>query len=358
MPVSRSRKSILSARTTVWSKAANEAGEKEIYEYLYNFYKEQEEVITFEAVFNMLIEHKKSLGRAEQTISEDRRRFSYLDDKLKSMPISDITEDDLRKWLVKDCLIKVPKQENLIKMIQLLKAVFNHARSKRICRENAAEFIDFHDYANMCDTTVKTNEERSFSDEEQAALKEYAMKHRSNPHAVAMLISMYTGMRAGELASLKKSDIADGFIHVHSQQVRRKTDDGHQTFKYAGYTKNERQRPRGGRYIPITTGCAEALQIAYDLPGESEYVLHNKDGGCIIKDSYEQYLRRACRSLHIETTHNHAFRVGFNAQLIASDIDGNDRNLILGHSAQTNERHYSFSDPRRLDHIKQKMTEQ
>ena len=69
-----------------------------------------------------------------------------------------------------------------------------------------------------------------------------------------------------------------------------------------------------------------------------------------------QYLRRVCHSLGIEITHNHAFRVAFNARLIADNIDGNDRSLILGHSMQTNERHYSFSDQRRLDRIKQKMT--
>ena len=272
------------------------------------------------------------------------------------MPINDITEDDIRKWIVKSFLPRKPKQEGLKKMVQLLNAVFNYARSKKLLHQNPAEFIDYHDYANQCDTSTRSNEQRSFSEEDLAALKTYAMKHKSNPHAVAMLISMQTGMRAGELASLKTSDISDGFIHVHSQQVRRMSEDGHQQFEYAGYTKNERHNPRGGRYIPITEDFKEALIIAEELPGASEFVLHGKDGNPIQKDSYEQYLRRVCKKLGIEITHNHAFRVAFNARLIADDIDGNDRSLILGHSAQTNERHYSFSDQRRLDRIKQKMS--
>ena len=241
-------------------------------------------------------------------------------------------------------------------MIQLLKAIFTYGRSKHYLSQNPAEFIDYHDYANQCDTQVRTNEERSFSEEDLSALKVYAMKHKTNPHAIAMLISMQTGMRAGELAALKTSDILDGYIHVHSQQLRRNDEEGHQVFSYAGYTKNERQNPKGGRYIPITDECQEALQIAEALQGESTFVLHQKDGSPIQKDSYMQYLRRVCHSLGIEITHNHAFRVAFNARLIADDIDGNDRSLILGHSMQTNERHYSFSDQRRLDRIKQKMT--
>lgn len=330
--------------------------EDEIYTYLYNFYKSSAEITTLEDVFNMLIHHKETLGRTQQTISEDKRRFGYLDEKIKKMPITEITEEDIRKWIVKSFLPRNVKQENLKKMIQLLKAIFTYGRSKRYLRDNPAEFIDYHDYANQCDTSTRTNEERSFSEEDLAALKTYAIKHKSNPHAVAMLISMQTGMRAGELASLKTSDISDGYIHVHSQQVRRRTEEGHQQFTYAGYTKNERHNPKGGRYIPITEECKDALTIAEELPGTSEFVLHGKDGSPIQKDSYEQYLRRVCKKLGIEITHNHAFRVAFNARLIADDIDGNDRSLILGHSMQTNERHYSFSDQRRLDRIKQKMT--
>ena len=129
------------------------------------------------------------------------------------------------------------------KMIQLLKAIFTYGRSKHYLSQNPAEFIDYHDYANQCDTQVRTNEERSFSEEDLSALKGYAMKHKTNPHAVGMLISMQTGMRAGELAALKTSDILDGYIHVHSQQLRRNDEEGHQVFSYAGYTKNERQNP-------------------------------------------------------------------------------------------------------------------
>ena len=53
--------------------------EEELYEYLYIHYQEKEGITTFEDVFNMFIENKKSRGRTNQTISEDQRRFGYLD---------------------------------------------------------------------------------------------------------------------------------------------------------------------------------------------------------------------------------------------------------------------------------------
>ena len=75
------------------------------------------------------------------------------------------------------------------------------------------------------------------------------------------------------------------------------------------------------------------------------------------KDGYGQYLRRICQRLGINITRNHAFRVAYNAKLIQKDIDANDRCLILGHSMQTNERHYLFSDERRFESIQKKLCE-
>lgn len=121
------------------------------------------------------------------------------------------------------------------------------------------------------------------------------------------------------------------------------------------YTKNEKANPRGGRLIPITEKCRSALKIATELPGESEYVFHHPNGKPIVKDSYEYYLRRRCKTLGIPISHNHAFRVAFNAKLIEAGVDGNERCLVLGHSMQTNERHYSFSDRRKVDNVRAKL---
>lgn len=97
------------------------------------------------------------------------------------------------------------------------------------------------------------------------------------------------------------------------------------------------------------------IELAKQLAGESEYVFHDKAGDQISKTSYELHLRRACDRLGIETSNNHAFRIAFNSKLIEKGLSPADRALILGHAVQTNEHHYSVSDKRRLDTIRQKM---
>ena len=329
--------------------------EKEIYDWLYDFYKKQEDAgKTLEDVFFMLQEKKRLESRTDATLYEDRRHFSKLDSTIRSRKITDITDEDLRRWLVTSYLPTKPKPEGCKKVLQIIKATFSFGQERKICFDNPMQFIRYADYANMCDLNTKPNEEKFFSEEETAILREYALKHQKNPQAVGILLSIETGMRSGELAFIKKYDIENGFLHIHGQQVRRKRD-GHQVFVDVEYTKNERMHPQNGRYLPITPGIEEVLRIAAKLPGESEYILHTEEGRAVNKDYYMEYLRRVCGEFRIKVTRNHGFRIAFNIKLINEGLDSHERCLILGHNMQTNERYYSYSDKRRLDDIRKKM---
>lgn len=339
-------------------KVVQKSSENVLYDYLYDFYKEQENLPkTYEDVFNTYIEHKRECGRSESTVKEYQRINSFLKKSIRDKDIFLITEEELRKWLVYDYLKRKPKKEALKKTIQLIKAVFDFGIRKKVCITNPALDILVEDYVKYCDLSTRTNEERSFSDEEISKLRTYGLQDQQNPHAAVMLVAMETGMRAAELPALRKDDIMDGYIFVHRQQIRDpKTDvNGKISFREVEYTKNERANPRGGRKIPITSACQEALNIALNLPGESDYLFHHPDGRPILKDSYAYYLRRRCESLGIKTRNNHAFRVAFNAKLIRAGVDANQRSYVLGHSMQTNEKHYSFGDGRTVEDVKNRL---
>ena len=128
--------------------------------------------------------------------------------------------------------------------------------------------------------------------------------------------------------------------------------DGKEALEELPYTKDERMHPHDGRRVPMTDECREAVCLAMDLPGESEYLFHDPDGKPINKDSYNRYLARLCQRIGIKTTNNHAFRLAFNSRMIDLGFSSAERALILGHAVQTNETHYSVSDKRRLERLK------
>ena len=330
--------------------------EEELYTVLFDHYKRMNAPVeTFEYAFKLLMKRKRNeLGRSPQTILDDTRYFSYLSENLKKKRLSEITESDLRTWLVKSYMPTKPKETALRKMLQLLNQVFKYGMSQKLCFENPAEYITHDDYVKDCDLSKKRDEERAFSEEECTKLRNEALKYPKNPRSLMRLLSMATGMRAGELSALLWEDVLDDFIHVHRQQILDKSS-SHQAFYDVEYTKDERKHPHGGRYIPRTSEINEVIELAKQLAGESDYVFHDKAGEQISKTSYELHLRRACDRLGIDTSNNHAFRIAFNSKLIEKGLSPADRALILGHAVQTNEHHYSVSDKRRLDTIRQKM---
>lgn len=330
--------------------------EDELYEALYLFYSSLEEKpATLADTFDLLIKRKaEQLNRSANTILEDKRYFSFLSEYLKKKPLAEITESDLRTWLVKDYMPKKPKETALRKMLQLLNQVFHYGMSQKTCYCNPAEYILYDDYAKGCDLTKKSAEERAFSDDECDKLRQNALESSSNPRSLIRLFSMETGMRAGELCAIHKSDVSDGYIHVHRQIVKDASTKP-EKFREVGYCKNERRRPKDGRYVPCTPAIDEILSLAEKLPGESDYLFHDKAGKFITPDSYELNLRRACGKLGIATSNNHAFRIAHNSKLIEKGFSTSDRALILGQSVETNERHYSITDRRRLDDLRAKL---
>lgn len=330
--------------------------EEEMYIALFNFYKNLESPAkTLEDTFNLLIKRKQEqLGRSHNTITDDSRYFYYISEKIRKTPIANVTESDLRTWLVKSYMPTRPKETALRKMLQLLKQIFNYGMSQKLCYDNPAEYILFDDYAKDCDMKKKKDEERAFSEDECKKLRLDALKDVNNPRSLMRMFSMATGMRAGELSALLWTDIQEFFIHVHRQQIR-DTSSGHQEFYDVEYTKDERKHPHGGRYVPRTSETDEILELAKQLVGTSDYVFHDKEGNPISKTSYELHLKRSCERLKIETTNNHAFRIAYNSKLIEKGLSAADRALILGHAVQTNEHHYSVSDKRRLDEIRLKL---
>ena len=306
--------------------------EDDVYESLYKHYSSLEESPkTLSDVFELLKDRKlNELARSEKTIREDVRLFNHLSESLRNKDLVEITESDIRKWLVKEYLPHKPREEALKKHLQLLRQIFDYGIHRKICFDNPVKFILACDYANKCALQKKRDEERAFSKKELESIRQDCMMHLKDPFALMTLASSYSGLRAGELPVLRKSDDLGDFLHVHRQQRKEKDENGHQFFYELPHTKDERRHPHNGRLVPITPELREVLNHANTLPGESE-------------------------RLEISTSNNHAFRIAYNSKLIELGFSAAERALILGHEVQTNENSYSVTDKRQLVDIRNRL---
>ena len=327
----------------------------ELLSVLFDFYVKKEST-TLEVAFDLLREYKtKELNRTYHTVyEEDTRIFALLSETLKKRPIKQITESDIRQWIVNDLLPSKPTERDLVRVLQVLNQTFEHCINMGRCDSNPVSRITIEPYSKDCRQSGRDPEQTEFSVEERDTLRRDAIQKADNPRALMLLLASYTGLRSGEMPPLLWSDISEDEIHVHKQQVIDRSS-GHQEFAEVHYTKNERTKPRGGRKVFITQEVRTVLELAKKLEGQSQYVFHDEHGNPVKRDSYMQFLRRTCKRLGITISHNHAFRVARNTDLYEKNLTAPERATYLGHTTETNERDYSPINQKKLDSIKQKL---
>ena len=307
---------------------------------------------TMKEVFEELMVFKlEELSRSPHTVYIDRQTFKLIDGQLQEMAIEDVSRQDIQLWITKSLLPLRPREEAFKRAIQLLSQIFELGIQKSYCMENLIRHIPVNAYYSKCNHTRKRNEEKQFSEEELEMLYQEASSNAENPRALMMIVSMETGLRIGELASLHRDDICGDYLHIHRQQILSGERGMRAMIQEVSYTKDERVHPHDGRLVPITDICRDAVEKALDLPGSSEFLFHDEKGDPIKKDSYNQYLHRVCERLGTQAKNNHAFRIAFNTRMINLGLSSSDRAQILGHAVQTNEKNYSLTDRRRLDKI-------
>lgn len=167
-------------------------------------------------------------------------------------------------------------------------------------------------------------------------------------NGLAIKLSIYTGMRVGELVALRWKDVKSDSIHIHSQERQYKNRHGSGLiYSVEEGTKNEHSNKKTGRYFPIYDKVREVLDDIKEgqkrLGIESEWVICNHQGERTNADAYEKALRSLCKKLGLDITNNHALRMALNGYVLCEKVPNvAARASMLGHSVETNMKWYSY----------------
>lgn len=323
---------------------------------------------SFKNIFDLALDQKQRTENPDsKTIEHYKSNFKrFIDDSLSQKDIRKISSVDLQEYTQKLVNSSTPPTEKaFLKYKGILNLVFNYSITKGIITSNPVTHIKNSVYKKSCTIIYKDPESKIHSPKEIEQLKNEIrrrMAHKTYKgyfiNGYAMLFSMETGVRAGELCSLRWQDVKDQYIHIHSQQLKKKAEDGKKgsIYYYASYTKNEKGVSRDGRKFPLTHAIKALLNelkaLQEELNIQSEYIFCHEDGEWIKTDAYETCLRRLCQSLDMNVTNNHAFRMSLNSNVfIPAGLPATERARLLGHSVETNLRYYSFAGKDNLQDI-------
>lgn len=128
------------------------------------------------------------------------------------MPLRQITDGKIAEYINRLLKRKDIPYRAFKVMIGYLNAVFEKSIKDKVVDDNPCKYIDVPIYRKGCkESKIKTTEERTLSVEERKALlqklSDTAKDCKSYIASYAVELSLFTGMRVGELAGLMWKDI-------------------------------------------------------------------------------------------------------------------------------------------------------
>lgn len=328
-------------------------------DYLYDDFSGQ---YTLNVVFDRALSRKshEEVNKANTlaALKNDFKRF--INPSLASKDIRTITLGDLKRYTKE----QVCGADHTLgnsgwgKYKVVIDLIFDYAEAEQIIPYSIARAIKKKDYEQLLAYTDREEKIATdyFSPEQIELIKAEVRRkltwERFNGFystGYAILVSILTGMRVGELCALHWEDVhfAESYIHIHRQQLY--VDNNPREYYEVPYTKNERGVPKGGRKFPIDSELrallTEIKEKQMELGIVSDYVVPSIDGSWLLQATYETGLIRLTRNLGFKTTNNHAFRKSLNINvLIPSGLSDANRAQILGHSIEVNLKYYTLPD--------------
>lgn len=169
-------------------------------------------------------------------------------------------------------------------------------------------------------TKAKT---RVLSVDEQQVLVRYLLL-QNNIFSFGILLTLYTGLRIGEICALKWEDFTENTIHISKTMQRLKNTSG-QTEVMILPPKTS----SSDRIIPIP---AALLSIVEEHRRESGYVLIRPSGKYAEPRLMQNKFAECIKACGLEGVHFHTLRHTFATRCIESGMDVKTLSEILGHS--------------------------
>lgn len=307
-------------------------------------YQEKVESPTFEDVFyewhNERLKYNEISNGTYDKYVNDYKRF-FKDSKIKNHKIKCITEEELDMFIRATIIDLELTQKAYANLRTIIRGVYKYAKRKKYTNLSISIFFqDLELSKRMFKRVNHDPKSQVFLESEIPLLIDWLDKHpRVSNYGV--ILALQTGLRTGELAALKLTDIEGDVLHVQRQEIKYKDKiKGKVVHEIVDYCKTE----NGDRFIYLTESALTTIKKIRLLNPFSEYMMY-EDGHRILTNTFNDRLKLACEKLGIPVRTMHKLRKTYGTTLIDNGVDESLIMDQMGHKdISTTRKYYYFAN--------------
>ncbi len=238
-----------------------------------------------------------------------------------------ITTEDLDNFLYPTLAEMKPTRKTFSDLCTILRGIFKYAKKRKYTDISISAYLSDMDTAkNNFTYRRKSPDEQYFSEEEE----QLVLKHLflvDDIRALGLVVAFDTGVRVGELATIKKSDIHGDCISISRTEIHYKDEDGRNVIDVQESTKTD----AGTREVFLSPVGQRAVGRILELADCSEW-LFSENGHRICASGFRRKLYRVCDALHIKCKSPHKIRKTYATKLMYAGVQEDVVKLLMGHT--------------------------
>lgn len=250
--------------------------------------------------------------------------------------IKSISEYDIEEFVLDTIYNCKLTQKGFSNLRTLILGIFKLARRKRLVSFSISELMNDMDISKkLFRRNVKSDDEQVFTTDELPKVLGYL---KENPDIVNLGIFLLfkTGLRIGELAALKKTDITQNIIHISKTEIHYNDGAGNVIYEVRDSPKTE----AGIRDVVVSDSGLRILNRIRLLNPFGEYLFERR-GKRIRTYVFRERLRNICRKLDITMKSPHKIRKTYGSILIDNNVQESLVINQMGHTdIKTTKKHY------------------
>ncbi|MGN0363879.1 MAG: tyrosine-type recombinase/integrase [Bilifractor sp.] len=309
-----------------------------LYQKLYPLYY-RERFLTLAEAYEKWQEYRHTLSLSPRTLKRENQRWEryFRDTPMAEKQLCKIDEIQLEESIYQIISFYQPKAKELQAILSILRGIFKYAYKRRMIDANPMDRVEINK-AGCAPATPRGDRSRIYTTSEQKTMLDACGQelkdHPENPISLAIMLNFQLGLRIGELAALKVSDVDFNNHTIHIQRME--TKDEHDRPLIVDHLKKKSRE--SNRILPLSNYDLDLIKKAikikqiYHYEDNGENYIFVDQGGRVEIRAIDNRIRKLCKAAGLPAKSCHDIRRTVASRLHRNGLPIEKIRAYLGHS--------------------------